>query len=144
MKELKLFIDGEWTDAQDGATFESIDPAKGEPWAKLAAAGPADAERALKAARRAYDDGWGSLSANERADYLEKVAELIWEKQDDLVEAESKDMGSTTRKVSIADVTAAAQIWEYYAELIRERPFDETFESEMPVPSRRVVVWAAM
>jgi len=139
-ESFQLWIDGKWTDAVDGATFESIDPGTGEVWAQLAAAGPADAERALQAARAAYDDGrWSGLTPSERAGYLAKVAELIWMEQDRLTEVESQDNGSTERKAGIADVTAAAQTWEYYAALLAEHSVDQVFDEDMPVPSKNIV-----
>ncbi len=57
MEQYKLFIDGEFVDAQDGKTFETIDPGTGLPFATVAQAGKADAEAAIAAARRAFDSG---------------------------------------------------------------------------------------
>ncbi|MBI5897583.1 MAG: aldehyde dehydrogenase family protein, partial [Desulfobacterales bacterium] len=57
MDHYKLFINGEFVDAADGATFESIDPGTGMPIATVAKAGKADAEAAIAAARQAFDSG---------------------------------------------------------------------------------------
>ena len=63
MDHYKLFIDGEFVEAKDGATFESIDPGTGLPIATVAQAGSADAEAAIAAARRAFDSGvWSGLT----------------------------------------------------------------------------------
>jgi aldehyde dehydrogenase (NAD+) len=139
VREFKLWIDGGWTDALDGETFVSINPGTGEAWASLAAAGPADAEVALQAARRAFDDGrWSGLSPTERSAVLANVATKIWDKSDDLAEAECADMGSTIRKTGVADLTSAAQAFEYFAELIAGAK-DQVFTSDMPVPSTNIV-----
>ncbi len=140
MEHFKLWIGGEWVDAADGGTFESICPGTGRPWATLAAGRAADAERALRAAREAYDDGrWSGLSNAERSARLARVSALIWEREETLTSAESQDTGSTERKAGIADIAAAAQTFEYYAELIAGRDEDQVFESDMPVPSRNIV-----
>ena len=68
MEHYKLFIDGEFVDARDGKTFESIDPGTGLPIATVAQAGKADAEAAIEAARRAFDRGdWSNLEPAARA-----------------------------------------------------------------------------
>lgn len=140
MQEFKLWIDGAWADATDGATFDSVNPGTGEAWATLAAGGPADAEKAVAAARKAFDDGrWSGLSHEERGQALLAVSAAIWEHQDALADAECADNGSTIRKAGIADLTSAAQAFEYYGELIASRSPDEVFESDMPVPSKNIV-----
>ena len=60
MEHYKLFIDGEFVEAQSGATFESVDPGTGLPIATVAKAGPADAEAAIEAARRLSKTGSGA------------------------------------------------------------------------------------
>lgn len=140
MQNFKLWIGGEWVDAADGNTFESITPGTGKPWATLAAGRPADAERALRTARSAYEEGtWRRMSTAERSACLARVAMLIWERQDALAEAESTDMGSTIRKTGVADVAAAAQTFEHCAEMLAEWNPDEVFEAEIPVPSQNIV-----
>jgi len=68
MDQYKLFIDGEFVDAQDGATFESIDPGTGLPIATVAKAGVTEAEAAIAAARRAFDGGgWSGMTPRSRA-----------------------------------------------------------------------------
>ncbi len=60
MEHYKLFVDGEFVEAKSGETFESIDPGTELPIATVAKAGPADAEAAIEAARRAFDRGSGA------------------------------------------------------------------------------------
>ena len=68
MADYKLFIDGEFVDAEDGTEFETIDPSTGETIATVAQAGKADVEKAIGAARAAFDDGrWSGLKPEKRA-----------------------------------------------------------------------------
>ena len=62
----KLFIGGEWVPPQDGGLLESIDPATGKPWASVAFGGPADIDRAVEAARKAFGQ-WSRKPGHERA-----------------------------------------------------------------------------
>ena len=78
MKEFGLFIDGQWRSAADGRMLATINPATEEPWAHVAAAGPADVDAAVAAARRAWDERvWRDQSAGERAAVLSKIAVAI-------------------------------------------------------------------
>ena len=56
MQAYRMLIDGEWVEAQSGKTFEVMDPARDEAMARVPDAGPADVDKAVKAARRAFDD----------------------------------------------------------------------------------------
>src|SRR5947209_2120625 len=73
-----LLIDGERVEALDGRTFETIDPATEQPITTVARAGAQDVDRAVRAARRAFDEGaWPRLAAAERARLINRFAELI-------------------------------------------------------------------
>ena len=78
-REYKLLIDGEFVDAQDGATFQCEYPYNGELWGRVPVATPNDVDRAVRAARRAFDNGWGSSRPIERATLLRRLAELLVE-----------------------------------------------------------------
>src|SRR5437763_17161371 len=74
----QLLIDGEWLDAADGRTFETLDPATGQAIAQVAQAGADDVDRAVKAARRALEDGpWRTVAAAERGMLLNRLADLV-------------------------------------------------------------------
>ncbi|MGH9651486.1 MAG: aldehyde dehydrogenase family protein, partial [Terriglobales bacterium] len=76
----KLLIGGHWVDSSDGKTFDTINPATGEVLTQIAAATPADVERAVAAARKAFDDPsgpWQKMTASERGKLLWKIADLI-------------------------------------------------------------------
>ncbi len=94
MDQYKLFIDGEFVDAQDGRTFESIDPGNETPIATVAQAGKADAEAAIAAARRAFDQGeWPRLMPAARADRCYDFADQITQQNLRLALTESMDSG---------------------------------------------------
>lgn len=141
MRHFDLFIDGAFRPAADGRTVEGIDPATEAPWATFAAAGRADVDAALDAARRAFDEGpWPQMSRGERADILEAIGVAISERQDELIEAEVCDGGGTIRKATIADIPAAAMTFQHFATLLREHAGDEEHTEDTPVPSRNLIV----
>jgi aldehyde dehydrogenase (NAD+) len=80
----KLLIDGEFVDGGDGETFECEYPFTGEPWGQVPIATANDVDRAVRAARRAFDDGWSRTKPIERATLLRRLADLIVEDADNL------------------------------------------------------------
>ena len=110
-----LLIDGEWVEAGDGDPFESYDPATAEPIALVDHAGPADVDRAVRAARAAFDDGrWNALRPSDRTRVLVKTAELIEARMEELVELEVRDNGKPAEKAR-SDITFGAATFRYYA-----------------------------
>jgi len=94
MEHYKLFIDGEFVDAADGATFESIDPGTGMPIATVAKAGAGDAEAAITAARKAFDSGvWSDLSPRARLEKLNAFADQVTQQTLRLAIVEAMDSG---------------------------------------------------
>lgn len=140
MQEFGLFLDGAMVPAASGATYESINPATGAPWAVVAAAGVEDVERAVASARAAHDSGvWSRMPASERAQVLRRAADLFIERQDELVFAEVADSGGTIRKGNIADVPATMQTFQYFADLIEGYATEREEEEFVPVPSRNLI-----
>jgi aldehyde dehydrogenase (NAD+) len=140
MKEFGLFIDGQWRSAADGRMLATINPATEEPWAHVAAAGPADVDAAVSAARRSYDERvWRGQSNQERAAVLSRIAAAITERSDELALAEVSDAGGTMRKANLADVPATAQTFQYYADLIAAGSDEEAFEEDVPVHSKNII-----
>src|SRR4051794_8088336 len=116
LTEYKLFIGGEWTPAQDGGTFETIDPYKGTPWATIPAAGQADVDRAVRAARRAFEEGpWPQMSGRERGRLLMKLGELIRRDADHLARIETRDNGKLLREMTGQVSVLIPEAYEYYA-----------------------------
>jgi len=116
----RMYIDGEWVDAADGATYEVIDPSTEEIVARVPKGGLADADRALAAAREAFDRGpWPRMKAAERAAVLRRAAALIRERADELAHLESRQMGKLLED-SLVDMNDTAHTFEYYAGLAVE------------------------
>ncbi len=111
----KLYIDGEWVDALSGKTFSTLDPATGEVLCEVPEAGPEDVDRAVKAARKAFDDGrWSDLSPHKRARVLFKIASLIDEHRDELAQIETLDNGKPVAQAG-GEMVAVAETFRYYA-----------------------------
>ncbi len=136
----RLFVGGEAVAAVGGQTYESIDPATGRPWARFAAAGRADADRAIAVARQAHESGvWRSAPHAERATVLRACADAFIARQEEIVALEIRDAGSTMRKANTADVTGAAMTFHYYADLIEGQPVEVDVSGAMPVPARNLL-----
>ena len=89
-----LFIDGKFVPAQSGETFDVINPATGEVFAKASAGGAADIDLAVKAARRAFESGpWSSMNASGRRNLMWKLAEALEKNADEIATLESLDNG---------------------------------------------------
>jgi betaine-aldehyde dehydrogenase len=109
MKTLPMFLGGAWVEAVEGATREISNPANNEVIAVVTEGGEADAERAIKAARTAFDEGpWPQMRAPERAAHLFKLADLIDNNADALAELETRNNGKPLReaKFDVADAAA--------------------------------------
>ncbi len=140
MAEHLLFVDGGHVAAENEAEYASIDPATGQPWTTVSAASIADVDRAVLAADRAFrESGWATMSYAARADVLDACAMAIFEAQETLAPAEVRDAGGTIRKANMADVTATAQTFQCYAQLLRETEPEREHTEEVPVPSRNVI-----
>src|SRR4051812_17373622 len=108
-----LFIDGEFVDAD--ASFKTVNPASEEVLAEIAEADAADVDRAVAAARKAYDGVWSSLPATERAKYLFRIARIIQERSRELAVLESIDNGKPIRESRDVDIPLVAAHFFYYA-----------------------------
>ncbi|HEY7925871.1 MAG: aldehyde dehydrogenase family protein [Candidatus Dormibacteria bacterium] len=116
LPERRLLIGGEWVDAVSGATQATENPATGEEITKVARAGAADAERAVSAARAAFDSGpWTTMSAADRGRLIARLAGLVDQNRDDLVALESLDGGKPLRATARQDLPAVIDCLEYYA-----------------------------
>lgn len=119
----KAFIDGYFTDASDGGSFSTINPATGEPIVNVAHCNGADVERAVVAARRSFDDGgWSRAAPEERKEVLLRLAGLIRDNAVDLAVLESLDSGKTITDCLHEIGTEVANFFQWYAELA-----DKTF-----------------
>jgi acyl-CoA reductase-like NAD-dependent aldehyde dehydrogenase len=111
-----MLIGGEWVEAASGSTFPTIDPATGEEIAHVPYAGAEDVDRAVRAARNAFDDGpWTrKLSAAKRGQVIYRIAELVSESADELAQIEALDNGKPIKHAH-GDVISAVWHLRYYA-----------------------------
>ncbi|MBT2523993.1 aldehyde dehydrogenase family protein [Streptomyces sp. ISL-99] len=109
-----LFIDGEFTDAADGKVFKTISPSTEEVLSEVARAGAEDVDRAVKAARKAFDK-WSALPGSERAKYLFRIARIIQERSRELAVLETLDNGKPIKETRDADLPLVAAHFFYYA-----------------------------
>jgi len=108
------FIDNRPVPGNSGEAIPVIDPSTGQEYDSIPRGNAADIDLAVRAARRAYDEGaWGQLTAAERGRLLLKLSVKVLDHADELTEIESRDCGKPTRQAR-ADVTAVARYFEYY------------------------------
>ena len=110
-----LFIGGEFTPGVDGRAFKTISPATEEVLAEVTEAGPADVDRAVIAARKAYEQTWSQLPGKERAKYLFRIARIVQEKARELAVLESLDNGKPIRESRDVDIPLVAAHFFYHA-----------------------------
>src|ERR1035438_9823913 len=112
----QLFINGQWVDAASGKTFETPNPATGETLAHIAEGGAEDIDRAVRAARSAFDDGpWSRMTSSDRGRLIWKIGDLIYEHLDELAQLESLDNGKPYAVAKVADVSLSADMFQYMA-----------------------------
>ena len=110
-----MLIGGEWTQAQTGETFETVNPATGSVLATVASGGPDDVDRAVAAARRAFEEpAWADMNPHERTLVLLRIADAIEANRDELATLESLD-GGIPIMVTRGMVADAAKTVRYYA-----------------------------
>jgi phenylacetaldehyde dehydrogenase len=112
----QLFINGQWTAAASGKTFETPNPATGDTLASVAEGDAEDIDRAVRAARTAFDDGpWGRITPSERGRIVWRIGDLILEHAEELAQLESLDNGKPYAVALAADVPLAADLFHYMA-----------------------------
>ncbi|WP_369376816.1 aldehyde dehydrogenase family protein [Streptomyces sp. cg36] len=109
-----LFIDGEFVDAADGKVFKTVSPSTEEVLSEVAQAGEADVDRAVRAARKAFEK-WSALPGSERAKYLFRIARIIQERSRELAVLETLDNGKPIKETRDADLPLVAAHFFYYA-----------------------------
>ncbi len=109
-----MFVDGAFVDGA-GKAFKTINPATEEVLAEVAEASEADVDKAVKAARRAYERVWSRMSGGERSKYLFRIARIIAERSRELAVLESIDNGKPIKESRDVDIPTAAAHFFYYA-----------------------------
>lgn len=128
MKDRKNYIDGKWMDALSGQKIPTVNPATGETICLVANGGRDDAKLAIEAAKKSFYETreWRDMESIQRAATLNKIADKIIERKDELALAETIDQGKPLRESEI-DVEDTAACFRYYAGLIG-KPSGEVFE----------------
>jgi phenylacetaldehyde dehydrogenase len=111
----QLYIDGQFVDAAAGETFETLDPATGEVLAEVARGEAEDIDRAVAAARRAFEGPWSKLNPSERGRIIHRIGDLIAENAEELAELDSLDNGKPYAVALGADCANAADLFWYMA-----------------------------
>lgn len=112
----KLLIDGEWRNAESGRMFEVLNPATGEIIARVAEGDKEDINLAVRAARRAFEEGpWSRMTPSERGRLLWKLADLLEENLEEFAELETLDNGKPISVARVADVPLAVDLFRYMA-----------------------------
>lgn len=130
--EGRALIDGKMVDAASGATFDCISPIDGRLLAKIAACDATDVDRAVAAARKAFEDRrWRSKAPAERKRVLQRFAALLRDHLEELALLETLDMGKPISAALDGDINSAARCFDWYAEAI-----DKTYDEVAPTPER--------
>ncbi|MEK5522174.1 5-carboxymethyl-2-hydroxymuconate semialdehyde dehydrogenase [Heyndrickxia sp. FSL W8-0423] len=127
LKDIQLYINGEFVDAASGKTFENINPFTNEVINYIAEGDAADIHVAVEAAHRAFHGEWGQLKVSERLKYIYKIADLIDEHIEEIAPLESMDTGlpiSQTKNM----VARSAQNFRFYAEMVSNRLVGEAYQ----------------
>ena len=131
VRQYKMLVGGEWVSARSGKTFESINPYTGRVWATAPEAGEEDVDRAVRAAREAFDEGpWGKMTGTERARLIRRLADLLAENAEDIAQVESTDNGKLLREMG--GQLKALPEWYYYFAGAADKIQGETIPSDKP------------
>src|SRR4029453_14894640 len=116
VKDQPLLIGGKWLDSVSGKTFPTINPATGETICQVAEGDKADVDLAVKAARKAFEEGpWPKMNASERGRLINRPPALIEKKKEDPPPLESLDNGKPYRDSLNADLPLTIKCYRYYA-----------------------------
>ena len=138
----ELFIGGKFVKPSSGKYFPAINPATEKQHAEIAQGSAADVDRAVKAARRAYEKTWGKMPGRERGKYLFRIARLLQEKIRDLAVIESLDGGKTIRESRNIDLPLVAAHFFYHAGWADK--LDYAFPGRKPQPlgvAGQIIPW---
>lgn len=141
-KKYDLFINGKFVKPQGNKYFKTVNPATEEKISEVAEAGEKDIDKAVKAARKAYENVWSKLPAKERAKYIYRIARLIQERAREFAVIESMDGGKPIRESRDVDIPLAAAHFFYYAGWADK--LDYAFPGQKPEPlgvAGQIIPW---
>jgi aldehyde dehydrogenase (NAD+) len=142
----KLFIGGEWTEPSTSATIDVISPVTEDVFGRVPAAAEADVDRAVAAARRAFEDGpWPAMAPEERADALSRLSVALQARAQQLADTISSENGSPAKWSIMGQVFSATMVLDAYADMTRSYEFvdDRTGGLGQPVRVRRAPIGVA-
>jgi aldehyde dehydrogenase (NAD+) len=112
----KLLINGKWVDSTSGKTFPTVNPSTGEVITQVAESDAPDVDKAVSAARAAFEKGaWRKMSASQRGSLMNKLADLIEKHADELAQLEALDNGKPAHIARVADLPLTIACYRYYA-----------------------------
>src|SRR5277367_1963877 len=115
-KTRKMLINGKWVDAASGKTFKTYNPATGEVLSNIAEGDKEDINRAVAAARAAFDSGpWSRISPADRAQMIWRLSDLIEKHAEEFAQIESLDNGKPLTVARVADVPGTVNMFRYMA-----------------------------
>src|SRR5271170_1768384 len=115
-KTRKMLINGKWVDAASGKTFATYNPATGEVLSNIAEGDKEDVDRAVKAARAAFETGpWSKISPSERGQMIWRLGDLLQKHLEEFAQLESLDNGKPLKIARVADLPLAVDHFRYYA-----------------------------
>jgi len=116
VKDQPLFINGKWQDSVSGKTFPTINPATGETICQVAEGYKADVDLAVKAARKAFEEGaWRKMNASDRGRLLNRLADLIERDAEELAVLECIDNGKPATLTKIVEIEGSIKTFRYFA-----------------------------
>lgn len=116
LETFELFIDGKFVPAASGETFRSFDPFHGRDWAEVPRGGHEDVDRAVRAARAAFDDGpWSRMTGVERSRLIHRLAQLIRDRAPELARAEVRDNGKLYREMHGQLTGVVPEYFDFFA-----------------------------
>ncbi len=140
--QTKLFINGEWTAPSSDATIDVVSPHTEQVIARVAEARQGDIDRAVAAARAAFDDGpWPRMKAAERADAMARLLAALQERSAEMATVITEEMGSPISFSNMGQVMASNMVLDYYTRLAREFAFEDVRDGMLgPTLVRREAV----
>lgn len=131
IRDYRMLVGGEWVESGSGKSFESVNPYTGRAWARAPEAGEEDVDRAVRAARDAFEEGpWSRMTGTERSRLMRRLAELIAENAEDLAVVECTDNGKLLREMS--GQLKALPEWYYYFAGAADKIQGDTIPSNNP------------
>ena len=129
--EVKNFINGEYRESSESATFENVNPCTGEVFGRVHEASREDVDAAVRAARSALKGPWGRMTSDERSKLLHAVADGVDKRFDEFLEAECLDTGKPYKIASHIDIPRGAENFRVFADAVKNVP-NEAFSMSTP------------